>query len=115
MSLFKRAIWVGVGLLVLAAPSRAQAPKAAEFIRRLTRERWVLVPQESSIKLMRRDKGAIHTIIIPDEKVIRLSTIVSDSTLIRVTGLIPGMTRITLVDADRREETLLLIVLPKTK
>jgi hypothetical protein len=111
MSLLKQAVSSLVGLLVLAGVVPAQGPSATEMIRlSLPRGKCLLIPQGSSVNLMREDRHAVQMITVPDEKVIHVHTVIFDRAVVRVTGLKPGMTRITLADKAGNREAMTLIV-----
>src|SRR5262245_5007633 len=70
----------------------------------------MIIPINGTQKLQMSSRKAIVKADNPVENVARVSSVPNDPTTVLITGLEPGITRITLTDADGRQETYEVIV-----
>lgn len=70
----------------------------------------VVVAKAKTQSLQMKTKKAIQKVVNPKDKVLRVESKPTDPTTVLLTGLAPGIGRLTLTDTDGKEEKLLVVV-----
>jgi hypothetical protein len=87
-----------VGILPPAAYLKEKAAAPAAASKRL------VVSVGQTVPLQMSSKRPIKTVLNQDERIVRVKASPTDRTTVLVTGLMPGRTFITLIDADGKKE-----------
>lgn len=70
----------------------------------------VVIAKGATQSLQMKTKKALQKVVNPKDKVLRAASIPNDPTTLLLTGLAPGVSRLTLTDINGKEERLLVVV-----
>src|SRR5947209_8175516 len=109
--LFRIVLWSLMPALLVCSQGAAQppAPPPGEAAPAVTANP-VIVPVEGTHRVQMSTKKRLVTVINQKEAVARVQPVQGDPSTVLITGLVPGITRITMTDENKVQETFDVIV-----